>query len=575
MFFRMARLCGSIEAIVLAASVTAGLPQQVPGQSPLPAVFGKQTPESLLGRLTAWSPRPKESQRLSTSGFLLLEPFDSGEPGALADWSFQLFENQDESRYQQLEHRSSTWHDSTYWSGPDWTRVGKDWQHTGIDTPSVRCFRAPRDGQVRVTGRVYKADTNNGGGDGVRLEIRHRAKTIWQEEIAGDDEEGLSPDLTFDIRQGDAIRFVAHKRGQISFDTTHWDPVIAYADGQRHQASEGFSEVKQGDANWFYEMETSPLAEDRLPTLRWFDRKAMLHEDTVAVERELIIAGELGPGLFVVDDGTGTTGIALAVIPAERKSHDSEAWELRCSLSEQGQLRIRVVTTDKSVAASPRLAIAPYPGSWNNGFSSLQMLVRTEDSDADVSVLRQQITDVLPRSPGESTSPIGLDLWAMVQQDWQQQDDLAQTIDSYRAVLSLQIDQTRKLLDDFGHGDTFAADVQRLGALAVAANRPGSDCRGTRRTLLTNALAQTACRAGQSADAIRANVVLQTRPHVVQSPGDAILRMAGASWWRAVRVGESRLLAPGPGHSQRQAVKRECSGAAAFVRWQADRVRVC
>ena len=66
--------------------------------------------------------------------------------------------NQDEG-YGELSPRDETWFGSTFWTGPDWTRVGKDWQHSGENTPSVRRWTAPRDGRVTITGRVYKADT--------------------------------------------------------------------------------------------------------------------------------------------------------------------------------------------------------------------------------------------------------------------------------------------------------------------------------------------------------------------------------------------------------------------------------
>ncbi len=162
------------------------------------------------------------------------------------------------ARHHLLSYRNDLWHGSTYWTGADWTRVGKDWHHPGIDTPSVRCFRVPRDGQVTVTGRVYKADTNKGGGDGVRVSIRHNARTVWKAEIDGNDARGRQPRLTIEVSRGDTIRFVVHKRGRIFYDTTHWDPSITYTDGTRFQASEGFSTDKQGFGGWSYEMQLGP-----------------------------------------------------------------------------------------------------------------------------------------------------------------------------------------------------------------------------------------------------------------------------------------------------------------------------
>ncbi len=83
----------------------------------------------------------------------------SGRPLALpaihvGDWSFRLGEGQDFFRYRELSYRNDTWYGSTYWTGPDWTRVGKDWHHPGENTPSVRRFIAPRDG--RITIREFK-----------------------------------------------------------------------------------------------------------------------------------------------------------------------------------------------------------------------------------------------------------------------------------------------------------------------------------------------------------------------------------------------------------------------------------
>ena len=162
------------------------------------------------------------------------------------------------AQYRLLSHRNDLWYGSTYWTGPDWTRVGKDWHHPGIDTPSVRCFTVPRDGRVTVSGPVHKADTNRGGGDGVRASIRHNARSVWKAEIDGDDSRGLQPRLTIDVSRGDAIRFVVHKRGRIFYDTTHWDPKITYADGSSFQASQGFSTDKQGFRGWSYEMQIGP-----------------------------------------------------------------------------------------------------------------------------------------------------------------------------------------------------------------------------------------------------------------------------------------------------------------------------
>src|SRR5512137_1330005 len=62
-----------------------------------------------------------------------------------------------------LTYRNAEWYGSAFWTGPDWTRVGKDWHHPGENTPSIRCFRAPRNGQVTVSGRVHKLHLDGDG----------------------------------------------------------------------------------------------------------------------------------------------------------------------------------------------------------------------------------------------------------------------------------------------------------------------------------------------------------------------------------------------------------------------------
>ena len=64
----------------------------------------------------------------------------------VVDWTFRLQEPAD-AGYQRLTYRDDTWYGSTYWTGPDWTRVGKDWHHPGEDTPAVRRFTCPADGR--------------------------------------------------------------------------------------------------------------------------------------------------------------------------------------------------------------------------------------------------------------------------------------------------------------------------------------------------------------------------------------------------------------------------------------------
>ena len=42
-----------------------------------------------------------------------------------------------DGRYRDLKYRNDQWYGSTFFAGPDWTRVGKEWHHPGhdLDTP--------------------------------------------------------------------------------------------------------------------------------------------------------------------------------------------------------------------------------------------------------------------------------------------------------------------------------------------------------------------------------------------------------------------------------------------------------
>jgi len=164
------------------------------------------------------------------------------------------------------------WYDSNYWTAGGWARVGKDWHHPGPNLPTVRAFECPRDGEVSVTGRVFKDHVYKNSGVGVA--IRHNLKLLWSAKIRGDDGKGLEPSLKLAVKAGDFIRFVVDSNGPIYCDTTGWDPVIRYADGDTFRASAAFGD-EQGKDHWYYEVQKGdpgaihfkPLA---YKTSRWY-----------------------------------------------------------------------------------------------------------------------------------------------------------------------------------------------------------------------------------------------------------------------------------------------------------------
>ena len=79
------------------------------------------------------------------------------------------------------------------------------------------------------------------------------------------------------------IRFVVHKRGTIFCDTTHWDPVISYSNGEQFQASKGFSTTRQGEGGWYYQMEAAEQVL-REGTPGWYYRQEMSFEEMVEAD---------------------------------------------------------------------------------------------------------------------------------------------------------------------------------------------------------------------------------------------------------------------------------------------------
>ncbi len=194
-------------------------------------------------------------------------------------------------RYRPLQYSDAQWYGSTFWTGPDWTRVGKNWHHPGHNTPSVRRFECPRDGSVSVTGRVFKLHLS---GDGIRAMIRHNEREVWRTEIDGKDGKGVSHAVNLDVKKSDAIRFVVHKRGRIYCDTTGWDPVVTYTGGKPLRASVAFGARKQGAGGWFYEQKGPSQAP---PVLASRVRKTPPPPVSPALRAELErIAPETAPG---------------------------------------------------------------------------------------------------------------------------------------------------------------------------------------------------------------------------------------------------------------------------------------
>jgi hypothetical protein len=277
----------------------------------------------------------------------------------VADWTFAPRDESQRYRYEALTYAGGEWYGSPFWTGPDWTRVGRDWQHTGENVGSVRVFTAPRAGLVRLTGRVRKADTN--GGDGVGGAIRVHGRTLWQAEIDAADATGLEHDVAIEVRSGDPIRFVLTKRQTITCDTTRWDPTVTYSDGQAFRASEGFSDQA---GLWGYELEQDTWsgaggATVEVRTATFAARSARLSDQPVRLSAG---AGEEGLlPLWVILDAGGQSGLAVALgWPG--------GWRLETTRDGAGRLHVELACGDSgpgrpgadlSLAPGEALALPP------------------------------------------------------------------------------------------------------------------------------------------------------------------------------------------------------------------------
>ncbi len=384
-------------------------------------------------------------------------------PITLAAWRFRG-DGGHNAGYGLLEHRDDVWYESTYWQGGErWLRVGKDWHHPGDHAPSVRRFTAPQDGQVQVTGRVYKADPK---GDGIVATILHNRKEVWRYELAGDDSQGVDPNVQLTVKAGDAVRFVVDKGNAIWSDTTHWAPVVAYCNGRTYRASDAFAEKRQGAGNWSYESPATDAPQaPGLARLLWFDSNWFLRTTTVAVDRPAILDDKTAQPLAILaapDDQSGTVVAVDGFVP----------WQVEAVGMEDGGLSLRVVAKPEGNLAPgqtvslPAVTLASYQGVALAGLRNVNTwLADAHSEEADKSVPCDRL-----RERSQELGVTELDYWAMIQADWQRQDGADQARpETFAAAFVTQLEKTKALL---GHlqaaygieeeGRAFAAELGRI-----------------------------------------------------------------------------------------------------------------
>lgn len=92
-------------------------------------------------------------------------------------------------------------------------------------------------------------------GDGINTKILHNDAQVWPEtgwKYVADATVTALFDVKIDVAAGDKLVFLVNMNTGIGFDTTAFDPVIAYEDGEAHQASKEYS-GEQGKNSWRYQ----------------------------------------------------------------------------------------------------------------------------------------------------------------------------------------------------------------------------------------------------------------------------------------------------------------------------------
>lgn len=413
--------------------------------------------DSTTGGLAKWRvAAPHESYEVYANG--LKTRILWTDPGKPLEMEFYLGPDVSEGPYKALEYSPERWYESTFWTGPDWTRVGDRWHHPGELTPSIRRFEIPRDGQITISGRVFKMHLE---GDGIRAAIHHNDREVWSKEIEGKDDQGVDPSISLSVRKGDAIRFLVGKRGGIACDTTGWDPVIQYEDGETFQASKSFG-TAQGAGHWFYEMESVAVVPRAVPLVYAIDSDFVLHRFLIEEVKGPFLSRGWLP-FFVFTDGHDWSCLPLVVtLP--------EAWSLAVSFSGGQSLTVQIQGEGTGEGAACELA--PRPGPWTAGLELLGARQSETASGASDSARRRIDAAYHQAIDGLTLTPEP-DLLLAIQDDWFAEDRIDGSADSWRRAILDHLNRTSALLVEQAAEDdntSLRENAERLVSLRRAAD---------------------------------------------------------------------------------------------------------
>jgi hypothetical protein len=143
--------------------------------------------------------------------------------------------------------------------------VDFDWMAGGDNRPGSWMLRTEKlqPGKARSFDSydpVNGSADGNYAGDGVIARVLLNNQQVWPGKSWRQMKWGYSPnadhplpvDAQVSVWPGDKLVFVLNRFGTMDFDTTDFDPTIAYGDGERHTASKEFG-AEQGKNGWRYQ----------------------------------------------------------------------------------------------------------------------------------------------------------------------------------------------------------------------------------------------------------------------------------------------------------------------------------
>ena len=108
-----------------------------------------------------------------------------------------------------------------------WVILNAEGGHAGDDAQraAIRRWRAPRDGAIKITGRLVHSTTS---GDGVRGRIVSSANGQLGEWVSYNTKATTNVERV-EVKRGDTIDFVTDCRASVNSDSFTWAPTIRYA----------------------------------------------------------------------------------------------------------------------------------------------------------------------------------------------------------------------------------------------------------------------------------------------------------------------------------------------------------